>query len=256
VGDTPALPIGPSLDTYMTGYWYVLRFVEAILESPPQSIVVPGRPIFLSSVTGRMTIDLHWWEPITVSQAATIFASTPAPWWIAGGWAIDLFIGHQTRPHDDLDIQILRRDQLVFQETLSNWDLWAADPPGTLRPWQKGEVLDPRIHDIWCRQSPTGPWSLQLMLMDTEEDRWIFRRDRRITKPLAQLTRRSADGIPYIAPEVQLLFKSRPERRDKDDADFDAVVARLDDGQRRWLGETLGLLYLRHPWAIRLAPFR
>jgi hypothetical protein len=25
-------------------------------------------------------------------------------WFIAGGWAIDLFIGKQTRPHQDLEI--------------------------------------------------------------------------------------------------------------------------------------------------------
>ncbi|MGH2458803.1 MAG: nucleotidyltransferase domain-containing protein [Chloroflexota bacterium] len=73
------------------------------------------------------------------------------PWWIAGGWAIDLFVGRTTRHHDDIDVQIQRADQLAVQATLATWDLNAADPPGTLRPWKPGEVLPAHVHDIWCR---------------------------------------------------------------------------------------------------------
>jgi hypothetical protein len=32
-------------------------------------------------------------------------------WWIAGGWAVDLFLGEQTRVHDDVDVAVLRRDE-------------------------------------------------------------------------------------------------------------------------------------------------
>ncbi len=40
------------------------------------------------------------------------FASLTVPWWIAGGWALDLFAGDQSRPHKDLDVGILRNDAL------------------------------------------------------------------------------------------------------------------------------------------------
>ena len=33
------------------------------------------------------------------------------PWYVAGGWAIDLFLGRSTRAHSDVDIAILRRDR-------------------------------------------------------------------------------------------------------------------------------------------------
>src|ERR1700694_1145532 len=81
------------------------------------------------------------WEALTVDQVATRLAAAPFPWWIAGGWAIDLFVGHQTRPHDDIDIVVLRRDQRAVQEAMADWELWAADPPGSLRPWSPGESL-------------------------------------------------------------------------------------------------------------------
>ncbi|HLZ07593.1 MAG TPA: amino acid transporter, partial [Chloroflexota bacterium] len=172
-----------------------------------------------------------------MAEVVALFDRMPAPWWIAGGWAIDLFVGSPTRPHHDIDVGIFHRDQLVAQETLGGWDLHAADPPGGLRKWQTGEVLRPAIHDIWCRRSPTAPWSLQLMLNDAEGDSWAFRRDHRITMPLARLIHRTADGTPYLAPEVQLLFKSRVGRREKDAADFEAVLPRLDEDGRNWLAE-------------------
>ena len=53
---------------------------------------------------------------------------------IAGGWAIDLFLGRQTRPHHDLDIQILRRDQAALRGLLADWDLHLAGD-GRLQPW-------------------------------------------------------------------------------------------------------------------------
>ena len=196
--------------------------------------------------------DLGRWEPLSVAEVAALLGAMPAPWWIAGGWAIDLFVGPQTRPHDDIDVGILRREQLVVKETLGNWDLWAADPPGTLRKWQTGELLGPAIHDIWCRRWPDAPWSLQLMLNESDDEGWVFRRDHRITMTLARLRNRAADGTPYIAPEVQLLFKSRAGRREKDAADFEAVLPRLDGASRKWLAEAISLDDKRHPWLVRL----
>jgi hypothetical protein len=57
------------------------------------------------------THSLGIWEPWNPKQVATLFAPLSAPWWIAGGWAIDLFLGKQTREHEDVDVLFLRRDQ-------------------------------------------------------------------------------------------------------------------------------------------------
>src|ERR1700730_11034781 len=99
-------------------------------------------------------MELCLWEPLTIGEVVPLFAAMPAPWWIAGGWAIDLFVDSQTRPHHDIDVGVLRRDQVVVQATLDHWDLWAAEPRLPLRKWRPGESLGPGIHDIWCRRSP------------------------------------------------------------------------------------------------------
>jgi len=191
------------------------------------------------------------WQPLSIEQAAALFAMLDAPWWIAGGCAIDLFVGRQTRDHGDTDVLLLRRDQLAAQRALAGWDLHAADPPGLLRPWREDEWLSPSIHDIWCRPTPTSPWALQLMLIENDGDRWLFRRDPSIGGPLSQLTRRSPAGIPYLAPEVQLLYKGRTPRP-KDEADFAVALPLLEPASSAWLAQALAIHVPDSPWLARL----
>lgn len=51
-------------------------------------------------------------------------------------------------------------------------------------------------------------------------------------------------NIPYLAPEIQLLYKAKPETLDKDQLDFDNAVPRLGRPERHWL---LGVLEGRFP---------
>ncbi|WP_435885912.1 nucleotidyltransferase domain-containing protein [Streptomyces erythrochromogenes] len=175
------------------------------------------------------------------------------PWWIAGGRAIELFVGHELRSHGDLDVLVLRRDQTRAQECLSGWDLHVADPPGTgkLRAWGVGEVLEEPLHDIWCRRTPDAPWSVQLMLDDAVGDEWVSRRDPRVRMPLTRLSRVAADGTPYLTPEMQLFYKAK-RTRDKDEVDFDAILPSLDRDQRVWLLDALKVTAPEHPWQQRL----
>ena len=40
--------------------------------------------------------------------------------WIDGGWGVDALVGHQTRPHNDIDIFIQKKDMTVFVEMLKS----------------------------------------------------------------------------------------------------------------------------------------
>ena len=50
---------------------------------------------------------------------------------MAGGWAIDLFLGRETRNHQDIDIAIFREDQFELRRHLANWK-WEKTVNGTL----------------------------------------------------------------------------------------------------------------------------
>jgi hypothetical protein len=190
------------------------------------------------------------WEPLSVEAVTGLLRGMDARWWIAGGWALDLHLGRQTRHHHDIDVLVLRDDLPRVRERLRGWDLHAADPPGAgrLRPWPESELLPAALHDIWCRGTPTSPWALQLMVDDTDGADWVYRRDPRIRRPVAELYGpASAPGRPVLAPEVQLLHKSRGPRP-KDVADLHAVVDSLDASRRDWLRRTLGTVDPGNGW--------
>lgn len=192
------------------------------------------------------------WDPAPLSEAVALFSALRCPWWIAGGYAVELAVGRSFRAHADIDVLVLRRDQRRARLALPGWEWWAADPPGRLRPWEPGEVLPASVHDLWCRPGPGAPWRVQVMLDDTEGDDWVFRRDRRVRRPVAELGALSPRGVPYVVPEVQLLSKAQGIRP-KDEQDLAAVLPVLDAGRRRWLAEAIGAVHgPRHPWIGRL----
>ncbi|MEO6398686.1 MAG: amino acid transporter [Tepidiformaceae bacterium] len=190
------------------------------------------------------------WDPMGPEDVATLLAGFTGPWWIAGGWAIEAFVGGPFREHSDVDIGLRREDQVAMQTYLGGWELHAVDPPGTLRAWQPGELLPAGVHDIWARPRPNAAWRFQLMLNETKGDDWVFRRDARIRRELGSCLRLRG-GIPYLAPEIQLLFKSKSPRP-KDAADFEAALPMLGATQRDWLAEALGITDPGNPWRFRL----
>jgi len=89
------------------------------------------------------------------------------------------------------------------------------------------------------------------MLLDTERDRRVFRRDRRVGGPISRFGRRDGAGVPFVASEAQLLFKAR-EPRVLDAADFAVALPRLDAAGRGWLAAALGVVAPDHPWLLPL----
>lgn len=199
-------------------------------------------------------IETPWgpWEPASLDEVAAIFSAFGAPWWIAGGYAIELAVGEAIRDHGDIDVLVLRPDQLRVQRVLSGWEWWAADPPGTLRPWRRDEMLPAHVHDIWCRSGPQEPWRIQVMLDEAVGNEWVSRRAPGIRRTIDSLGAISVDGIPYLVPEIQLFYKAR-QPRSKDHCDFAAALRVLTSHQREWLIAAIRVSYgENHPWQSRL----
>ncbi len=203
-----------------------------------------------------MVNDTNQFGPWQPEEVASFFSALTVPWWIAGGWAIDLFIGEQTRDHEDIDVQILRRDQQSVRTIFGAWDVQGADPgevPAAwpFCEWELGGLLSQHVHDVWCRPNKASPWVLQLMIADTADDAWLFRRDARIRRRLATIGHRTNDDIPYLAPEIQLLYKAKAPRP-KDEADFARTLPSLDGESRQWLPQSLVLVHPGHCWLAEL----
>jgi hypothetical protein len=191
------------------------------------------------------------WDPVSLEELKRLFGPVSAPWWVAGGRALDMFLGHETREHSDIEVAVLRRDQLAFRDALAKWDVQIAHA-GELIPWKRAETItDPERHAIWARETKDGPWRLEILLEESDGKRWMYRRNRRVGLNVADLGRRDAYGIEFIRPEVALLYKSKSPRP-VDETDFLYVLPRLDVAQRGWLCGALYTVDPAHRWLERM----
>lgn len=190
------------------------------------------------------------WEPLRPHAVADLFIAFDAPWWVAGGWALDLFLGRETRVHDDIDVELPRAEQFRLQRLLSGWDCQEAHD-GELRPWLPHVPLRAAVNSTWARRSPDHQWCMQLMFARVHDGIWHYRRQPAITRPLDTIIRTTNDGIPYLCPEIQLLFKANAPRP-KDEHDFNLVLPLLDAPQRAWLHTALAIAGHSEQWRGRL----
>jgi hypothetical protein len=194
--------------------------------------------------------DGHWLS-VDPANGLRWFSVLNVPWWIAGGWALDLFHGKQSRAHGDLDIGVLRRDIAAILAQLSSWEVFEAKD-GTLTRLDADETPRPTVNSLWCRPVGTDAWIFELLLDESVGDTWCYRREPSIRRPLAKAVRWNESRIPYLAPEIQLLYKARSIRT-RDAADFELVAPCLDAPARTWLVESLARTIPGHPWVSALA---
>lgn len=194
------------------------------------------------------------WLPVSCAQLVALLEDAPFPWWICGGHAIDLFLGRATRPHGDIDIGILRGDQPALFARLPAYEIHLAQS-GRLRELSPAErrsgTMGPDHHGLWCRPRGREAFSFEVLLNDGDRDEWVYRRSPALRRPLAEVVAHTPDGTPYLAPEIQLLFKAK-EPRAKDAADFAAAAPALDAPRRTWLREALARCHPDHPWIAAL----
>ena len=171
-------------------------------------------------------------------------------WFVCGGWALDLFLGRVTREHKDVDIAVARRDQTAVQGYLlrRGWKLEKA-AGGRLSPWAEGEELALPLHGVWCRNEAHDPAFFELLLNEIDGGLFRFRRDPAVTLPRARMSFESA-GLPVLAPEIVLLYKS--SGADEHAADFRNAAPALSGEARAWLKGALDKVSPGHPWAGEL----
>lgn len=174
-------------------------------------------------------------------------------WAISSGWALDLFLSRVTRAHHDVDVVIAHTDQLAWQQHLSarGWK-WLTPFEGRLEPWPPRMTLELPRHQIHAHRE--GAF-IDFLLSDMRDGMWRYRRDPAVVRQLDRAILRAANGLPFLAPEIVLLFKSKNtsnRERAQDPIDFDAVYAHLEPERRAWLRWALLATEPAHPWIERL----
>lgn len=201
-------------------------------------------------MTAAPTLPHDAWAAWHPQELARRLAGVTRPWCVVGGWALDLWHGEQTRPHDDLEFTILRADFADFRAALPDLRLHAVGD-GHVEPLGAEEAPPSGIAQVWCEDVAAGCWRVDMMLEDGTPETWVYKRDPSIRLPRVKAVRRAAGGVAYLAPEIVLLFKAK-YRRDKDEADFAKALPRLEVAQRHWLKASLALAHPDHAWSAVL----
>jgi hypothetical protein len=188
---------------------------------------------------------------MSVTDLGDRFADTGVDWWVAGGYAIDLFLGWESRSHVDLDIEIFRSDSERLLDIFNGWDLHAVSE-SRMVPWEDPTDLDDAVFAVWIRPDAVTPWTVEIMLADGDRNEWRFRREPTVVLPGGALIRATEAEIPYGTPEVQLLYKSF-QSRPKDDVDLAYCLERMTVQQRSWLADAIALTMPEHAWTAVLA---
>jgi Aminoglycoside-2''-adenylyltransferase len=181
-----------------------------------------------------------------VVKVAKLMHGFTSPWFIAGGWAIDLFIGNITREHKDIEIAIFRKDQKLLQDYLFDWEFNKV-VNGVLEPWNKNEWLELGVHEIYACSKISEVSMLEILLDESVESEWRFRRNLNISRPLSKIGLFSDIGVPFLAPEIVLLYKAKNPRC-KDEDDFNRIRGLISDEAKIWLKQAIAVCHSGHHW--------
>jgi hypothetical protein len=221
-----------------------------------------------------------------ILQANDLFKTAGFDYAVCGGFAFDIFAGKELRPHGDFDIMVFREDkhravqffmdmgwsvfgrfmeegrtitQHLFYKiddiTDSYWDdcknMWAIKPDCLPNVLYKLDRLQGKVYTYQTRK-----WLVQddiefieLEIDAREGNEYVLRENPRITRA-ADKAILHRGGIPYLAPEIILFFKSdrfsseHPNVRPKTEGDFKAIMPMLSEESRKWL---LGAIETAYP---------
>jgi len=194
-----------------------------------------------------LDLDLERWDPWTPAEIADRLRGVGARWYVLAGWALDLYLGRETREHEDLEIGVASDGFPEIRSRLTDLELVVV---GAGRAWPVSDDSLATHRQTWARE-PDGPWRLDVIRERWDGDEWLYRRDPRFRVPATRAIARTSEGIPFLRPELVLLFKAKVVRP-KDGLDLEVVLPELGEEPRAWLVNALRVMHPGHPWIERL----
>lgn len=209
-----------------------------------------------------------------VTQANELLQAGGFAYAIGGGQAIDLFLGYESRVHGDIDVVAFwpERDKII--QFMQSWGFHVYEMLGGGRVhritdlsrqmrvkrniccFQEGcplvKVYPPDADDCgWFEFFHIGQTRLdfvEFLFNDQSATHFEYARNRAIQRELDKAIL-YADGVPYLAPELCLLYKSTDTEREGYRQDFELAYRAMNEDQQAWLQAALSRVYPQgHKW--------
>ena len=192
--------------------------------------------------------DPEAWDGWTPQDLASRLRQLQIRWAVAGGWALDLYASGEPQQHSDIEIAI---DGSSFERVRAALPtlVWFVVDSGQVTAI---EDAPGNLHQTWGWDPSGGCWRLDVLREPWQDDSWVYRRDPAVRRPLTQAIERTVDGIPYLSPEIVLLYKAKTPRP-KDESDFARLLPLLNSNRSAWLAAALRTAHPAHHWLSLLA---
>jgi aminoglycoside-2''-adenylyltransferase len=188
--------------------------------------------------------------PAPVARAVSAMAGFERPWYLCGGWAVDAWLGRETRVHKDVDIAVFEADLPEFRAHFAGWRLVAHDTveQDAMEPWDGRRLLLPaHIH------TTRDGFELDVQINQRLGHQWVLNREPYLGLGLPRCAMRSAWDVQTLTPELVLFYKTF-EARPHDEADLRALLPQLSTNRLAWLRDAIALVHPGHAWLDMLQP--
>lgn len=209
-----------------------------------------------------------------VAQANDILRSGDFDYAFCGGHAIDLFLGYESRTHGDIDILAYwsERDEIIKYMQSLGYDIYEMLGGGRAHKITDIAVQMKMKRNIFCWKDtcelvdfyPTEETDvfridfhhsgltrldfIEFLFNDKTESDFLYARNHDIRRALEKAIL-SADGVPYLAPELCLLYKTTDTEREGYQQDYELAMSKMTDEQREWFFAAARSLYPDgHKW--------
>lgn len=213
---------------------------------------------------------------LLVNKANEILYNQKFEYAFCGGFAIDLFLGYESRKHGDIDISVYwqDRDKIILYMQSLGFEVYEIIGSGKAHHITDINVQMKIKRNIFCCKSDCeflkisntpekdiyyidvlhiGQSKLnfiEFLFNDKTDTEFIYARNLEVKRNLEDAVL-FKDGIPYLAPEICLLYKSSDTEREGYQQDYDLSIRKMNNNQIKWFNDAINLLYPEgHKWRI------
>jgi hypothetical protein len=117
---------------------------------------------------------------------------------------------------------------------------------GKLEVWQPNTHLELPRHQAHAHRAGM---MIDFLFTEIGAGVWHYRRNPSVIRAVERASLHTPSGLPFLAPELVLLFKSRSTQdRPKDQVDFEMTYEQLEPERRAWLRWALAASDPGHRW--------
>ncbi len=210
-----------------------------------------------------------------VEQINDLLKEMPFMHAFCGGFAIDLFLGRESRRHGDVDIFACWADRSAIIEAMLARGFEVYEMLGGGKSHRLESVPEVELRkNIFCikdgceimhaiptdepgiywndfrHTGQTKPDYLEFLFNECAEDGFVYWKNAAIRRPLEKAI--LSDGqFSFLAPEICLLYKAETPEREGYQQDYELAMEKMNAEQKAWLNDALMRSYPEgHAWIV------